>query len=353
VSEDLPRISDIKPPAPYTYPTLEPVEVFVVHPPRPRYWLHILLFALTVLMTMVCGARLQYYFANSLPVSDVQGPLGIFPIGWIFEHPARLLSGAPFALTLMLILFTHEMGHYLYCLRYNVAATLPFFIPFPTFIGTLGAFIRIKSFIRSRDALFDIGIAGPIAGFVVAVVATVVGLLLSQPLPLTSPASELGTPLVFYFLAKVLGALGISRLQVPMSALQFHPVALAAWFGMLATALNLLPGGQLDGGHIVYSVGPRWHRRISTLTAMVLVPMALLQWAGWLVWVLVIYISGLRHPQVPEWPRPNRIRRRLALLALVMLLVTFIPAPFHGPRTRPQWIEDYSIVGMIQQAQQQ
>jgi membrane-associated protease RseP (regulator of RpoE activity) len=318
------------------------VEVFVVHPPRRRYWLHILLFALTVLMTMVCGARLQYYFANHLPISDVQGPLGLFPVGWIIEQPSRLLSGLPFALTLMLILFTHEMGHYLYCVRYGVAATLPFFIPFPTFIGTLGAFIRIKSFIRSRDALFDIGIAGPIAGFVVAVAATVVGLLLSQPLPVTSPPSELGTPLIFEAFTKALGALGVARLQVPMYALDFHPVALAAWFGMLATALNLLPGGQLDGGHIVYSVAPRWHRRISTITAIALVPMALFQWAGWLVWVLVIYLSGLRHPQVPEWPRPNLVRRRLALVAVVMLVLTFIPAPFRNT----------SIVDLIQQAQQ-
>jgi membrane-associated protease RseP (regulator of RpoE activity) len=306
------------------------MEVYVVHPPKRRYWLHIALLLATVFMTTVCGARLQYQFAHHLPViSDSDESLSLFPYHWLAEDPSRLLTGLPFAATLMLILFTHEMGHYYYCVRYKVGATLPFFIPFPTLIGTLGAFIRIKSFIRSRNGLFDIGIAGPIAGFVVAFTSMIVGLVLSRPALPNAEPSELGAPLVFHLFARILGSMGVAHLHSPISGLELHPVALAAWFGMLATSLNLLPGGQLDGGHIVYALAPHWHKRVSLITALALVPLALFQWAGWLIWVFVIYMTGLRHPQVPSWPYPDPRRRALAVFAAVMLVLTFIPAPFH------------------------
>lgn len=306
------------------------MEVYVVHPPKRRYWLHLALLIATVLMTTVCGARLQYQFEHHLPIISVSDDsLSLFPYTWIAEDPKRLLSGLPFALTLMLILFTHEMGHYYYCVKYKVGATLPFFIPFPTLIGTLGAFIRIKSFIRSRNGLFDIGIAGPIAGFIVAVAAMIVGLVLSHPALATAEPAELGAPLIFNLFATCMGALGVAHLQGPVSGLELHPVAMAAWFGMFATSLNLLPGGQLDGGHLVYALAPHWHRRVSLITAIALIPLALFQWIGWLIWVFVIYVTGMRHPQVPSWPYPDPRRRALALFAAVMLVLTFIPAPFH------------------------
>src|SRR5581483_7109283 len=218
----------------------------------------------------------------------------------------------------------HEMGHYLYCRRYQVAATLPFFIPFPTLIGTLGAFIRIRSPIRSRAELFDIGIAGPIAGFVVAVAVLIAGLGLSKPMPpgYLGPSFELGFPLIFRMVSLFRGGMA-----PPLTSLLIHPVAIAAWAGMFATALNLLPGGQLDGGHIVFSISPRSHRLVSRLTALALIPMGYFFWVGWFVWAILLSITGMRHPVVPTWPEIGPGRRWMALVALLMLALTLSPAP--------------------------
>jgi membrane-associated protease RseP (regulator of RpoE activity) len=211
-----------------------------------------------------------------------------------------------------------------------VRATLPFFLPAPTLIGTLGAFIRIKSPIPSRQALFDIGIAGPIAGFVVALPALVLGMWLSRPEPLIAAASEpaLGHPAIFHLLWAALPS--ASTHGAPLHEIYFHPVAIAAWVGMFATALNLLPSGQLDGGHIVYAVAPRWHRWISRLTVFVLLPLGVFYWLGWLVWGTILMLLGPRHPQIGMYPELGRGRRWLALLALVMLILTFMPAPLPG-----------------------
>jgi membrane-associated protease RseP (regulator of RpoE activity) len=226
---------------------------------------------------------------------------------------------------LMLILLAHELGHYLYCEYYGVYATLPFFIPAPTLIGTLGAFIRIRSPIRSRTALFDIGIAGPIAGFVVATIVLMFALPLSRMMPGAAHGDiDLGYPLIFRLLWAALGKSQSASLQ----SVYLHPTAIAAWVGMFATALNLLPGGQLDGGHIVFSIAPRAHKLISRLTILALIPMALYFWAGWLIWAILLRISGMRHPVVAEWPEVAGARRWLAVFALIMLVLTFAPAPF-------------------------
>ena len=172
--------------------------LMLLSPRRRRYWLHALLFAVTVFTTLVVGSRLQYNFSHNLPAYASDDDL--FPFRWAMQQPARLLLGIPFSATLMLILLAHEMGHYLACVRYRVYATLPFFIPAPTLIGTLGAFIRIRSPIRSRRALFDIGVAGPIAGFCVALPVLVVALWLSHPAPANLSESEIefSYPLVFH-----------------------------------------------------------------------------------------------------------------------------------------------------------
>ena len=320
-------------------------------PPRRRYWLHATLLLGTIFTTLVVGARLQFNFIHNLPAFTIDdNALPLFPLGWVLAEPGRLLLGVPFAATLMLILLAHEMGHYLYCVRYGVNATLPFFIPAPTLIGTLGAFIRIKSPIRSREALFDIGIAGPIAGFVVAVVTLIAALGLSKPMPTTALQSDfvLTYPLIFqwahWILAHTLGGAA----SLPLSELYLHPTALAAWVGMFATALNLLPGGQLDGGHIVYAISPRAHRYVSRVTVVTLLTLGTIavlkdlhflserwkSWEGWLVWALLLTISGLRHPQVPAWPGLCGKRKLLALLALIMLILTFVPEPFRGAALR-------------------
>jgi membrane-associated protease RseP (regulator of RpoE activity) len=313
--------------------------------PRQRYWLHALLLLLTCFTTLVVGARMQYNFAHSQPVfslDDAAAPF--FPASWAFSHPARLLLGLPFAGTLMLILLAHEMGHYLYCKRYAVWATLPFFIPAPTLIGTFGAFIRIRSPIRSRTALFDIGIAGPIAGFVVAFGVLMISLGLSKPIPAGTPAAalDLGFPLIFQLMHRLLAtqsaAHGIALL--PLDRVLLHPTAIAAWVGMFATSLNLLPGGQLDGGHIVFSIAPRAHKFVSRLTILILLPMAYYLWTGWFVWAILLQLSSLRHPQVADWPRVSGGRAWLAVLALAMLALTLTPAPF-GHASLPEVVREF------------
>ena len=297
--------------------------VWVIPPPRPRWWLYILFLLLTLCSTMIVGARMEFYFQQSRPVFSLSDDtLSLFPITWIAQHPANLLLGLPFSLTLMFILFAHEMGHYLYARHYRVYATPPFFVPFPSLIGTLGAFIRIKSPIPSRAALFDIGIAGPIAGFIPACVALLVGLSLSHPVA-GSAASEIqvGFPLAFDLAARLL------HIGLPLSALSLHPIAAAAWVGMFATALNLLPGGQLDGGHIIFSITPRWHRWISLLTVFALIPLGKHMWTGWFLWAVLLFLTA-RHPRVPRYPSVTGGRRALALCAALMLVLSFTPAPF-------------------------
>lgn len=309
-----------------------PVEVFVVRPPQHRYWLHLALLLATFFSTLVVGARMQFNFLHRLPAFyAADDSLDIFPVAWALRS-GHLLLGVPFSLTLMLILLAHEMGHYLYCRHYRVWATLPFFIPFPTLIGTLGAFIRIRSPIRSRSALFDIGIAGPIAGFVVAVCVLALSLGMSQAAPpaATPELIQLNYPLVFQWMHSLLSLLAPAHsvARLPLGQVYLHPVAIAAWVGMFATALNLLPGGQLDGGHIVFSIAPRAHRWVSRITIAAMIPLAVYCWLGWILWAVLLAISGMRHPSVPRWPGVDRDRYLLAFFGLVMLVVTITPAPF-------------------------
>lgn len=309
-------------------------QVWTVRPPRPRWWLYVLFLLLTLFSTTVVGARMQFNFLHQQPVfSPNDDALSLFPISWVLQRPANLLLGLPFSLTLMIILFSHEMGHYLYARHYRVYVTPPFFVPFPSLIGTLGAFIRIKSPIPSRAALFDIGIAGPIAGFIPSCAALLYGLSLSHPIA-GSVASDiqLGFPLAFPLAARLL------RIAVPLSTLSLHPIAAAAWVGMFATALNLLPGGQLDGGHIIFSVSPRLHRWISLLTVFALIPFGKYLWTGWFIWAVLLALTA-RHPRVPRYPDVSGRRRALALCAALMLVLSFTPAPFTHSSGREVWPE--------------
>jgi membrane-associated protease RseP (regulator of RpoE activity) len=279
-------------------------------------WLHILLFLLTVFTTLVIGARLAHNFYANQPAYVLDEDF--FPWKWALSEPSRLVGGIPFSLTLMSILFAHEMGHYIACLRYRVYATLPFFVPAPTLIGTLGAFIRIKSPIQSRQALFDIGIAGPIAGFALAVPAMLVGLLLSRHVSDLAAHSELqfNSPLVFQ-----LASWAIPWLRFPLDEVAFHPVAVAAWVGIFMTALNLLPGGQLDGGHIIYAVWPKGHRFLTRITIAVIIPLGIFYFYGWLVWGAVL-LGFSRHPRVPDEPKLSGKRIGLAVIAFLMFTVS-------------------------------
>jgi membrane-associated protease RseP (regulator of RpoE activity) len=305
-----------------------PVEVFVAQPLKQRYWLHIVLLLATIFTTLVVGARMEFNFQHNQPsfYSSDEELSALFPLTWALQS-SHILLGIPFSFTLILFFLAHEMGHYLCCRYYGVGATLPFFIPFPSLFGSMGAVILIRSPIRSRTALFDIGIAGPIAGFVVATIVLVLALPFSKLLPAgTSSEIQLGYPLVFRLAWLVLPLPPVHG-SLAWQTVNLHPIAIAAWAGMFATALNLLPGGQLDGGHIVFSLAPRAHKIVSRLTILALIPMALYFWAGWLLWAVLLRISGMRHPMVAEWPGVTGARRWLALFSLVMLILTVAPAP--------------------------
>ena len=306
-------------------------------PPSERYWLHALLLVLTAFTTLIVGAKLEFNFQHNLPAITVgNGFIPFFPIEWVLARPARLLLGIPFSATLLMILLAHEMGHYLFCRYYRVHATLPFFIPAPTVIGTLGAVIRIKAPIRSRGALFDIGIAGPIAGFVVALVTLAVAMTMSKPLTpgIAVPDLQLGLPWIFQLMHGVLRSVvpGYAVGPLPLARVYLHPTAVAAWVGMYATALNLLPSGQLDGGHIVYALAPRAHRVISWITVVGLAFMGRYNYAWWFWGALITIMNILtfRQQQAPEFPEIPANRWMLALLAAVMLAVTLTVSPFRA-----------------------
>jgi membrane-associated protease RseP (regulator of RpoE activity) len=288
---------------------------------------------LTFASTLVVGARMEFNFLHHQAVFSLNDDaLSLFPIDWIWQKPSNLWLGLPFSLTLMGILLAHEMGHYLYARHYRVYATLPYFVPFPSLIGTLGAFIRIKSRIPSRAALFDIGIAGPIAGFIPACIAMLYGLAHSQPLIVQATSDiQLGFPLSFHLAGRYL-----LHQHAPLSTLSLHPVAAAAWVGMFATALNLLPGGQLDGGHIVFSISPRVHRWVTLATVLAMVPLGKYFWTGWLLWAVLLALTA-RHPMVPTYPTVSGMRRWIAWFGLLMLVLSFTPEPFTHSSAREVW----------------
>ncbi|MCL6545699.1 MAG: site-2 protease family protein [Bryobacteraceae bacterium] len=289
------------------------------HSPQ-RFWLHLLLFLLTLLTTTVIGARLAENFDANRPAIYLAEDIAAYHR--LLSRPEAWLAGLAYSCTLLAILLAHEMGHYLTCRRYGLDATLPYFIPFPSVIGTLGAFIRIRSPIYYRRVLFDVGIAGPLAGFAVVLPAAVYGIWCSKVVPGISAQADLqfGTPLFFRILQGLLIP-GASPGDIAL-----HPVAQAAWVGVFATALNLLPIGQLDGGHILYAVFPARHRLLSRLFLVLLLPLGLI-YPPWLVWAAILLLLGSRHPLVYDFSELDQARKRLAILALGLFLLCFMVAP--------------------------
>lgn len=285
-----------------------------------RDWLHVSLFIATLASTTFVGA-LQY--ASYLEDFAVGRQLPL-PFSNLY------LRGFWYSATILLVLGCHEMGHYFACRYYNVDASLPFFIPMPLFIsGTLGAFIRIREPIPRKRMLFDIGIAGPIAGFVVAVPALFIGVAMSHiaKVPPDTPGLfELGEPLLFKLAAWIFwGSLPDGY------SINLHPMAFAGWFGLLATALNLFPIGQLDGGHIAYALLGR--RSVYVTYLMVLVALGLAYFSSsWVIWttltIAMLVLFGPRHPRVADEDVPlDSGRVILALFALGIFVVCFTPAP--------------------------
>jgi len=269
-------------------------------------FLHIILFILTMLSTLFVGAMQTG--------AD------------ILKEPWKIYNGLPFALTLMIILLTHELSHYYASKKHGVSATLPYFIPAPTIIGTFGAFIKMKSPIVTRKALIDIGASGPIAGFIVSVIAVLIGLRLSEIVPLSEAkgALTLGDSILFSFLAQTV--LGVTPADTDIL---LNPVAFAGWIGLFVTSINLIPVGQLDGGHIAFALLGEKQSRLSFILVLVMTLLGVLLWEGWIVWAVLLLVLGLRHPPVISWEVPlDRRRKVIGWIAFVIFILTFIPVPF-------------------------
>lgn len=315
-------------------PAWEPLRPPLPPMPRRRLRLALLLFLLTVISTLFVGLHLQQaYEQNRPPYSEAIYSAEI--LQRISEEPLWLLHGWPFAATLLGILLAHELGHYFACRHYGIVASYPYFLPAPTLIGTMGAFIRIYSPIVNRRALFDVGIAGPLVGFVLAVPALALGVAWSKVVPGVTEESPIlfGNPPLVSLFAWWLWP------EVPADHLLLHPIGLAAWVGLFATALNLLPVGQLDGGHIVYALATKRHRLFSRGFLWLLLLAGLigtrypeLIWPGWLFWGGVLLLIGVRHPTLLDPGPPLDLRRRwVTVLGLVVFFLCFTPVPFHAP----------------------
>jgi membrane-associated protease RseP (regulator of RpoE activity) len=281
----------------------------------------ILLFLLTLVSTLAVGAQYASSYASGQS-PDFDELFSTFAA--LFSHPQLLLAGIPFAFTLIGILLAHELGHFFACRYYGISASYPYFLPAPTLIGTMGAFIRIRSPIYNRKALFDVGLAGPVVGFLFAVPALAIAIFYSRVVPLSDAHSAIvfGQPLMMKLLVAVL------RPGVAAGDLLLHPVGRAAWVGLFATALNLLPGGQLDGGHILYSVASKYHRKITLAVALLLIPLGIFFWRGWILWSVLLLAIGFRHPPLlNQWEQLDRPRLVWAAVAVLLFILCFMPMP--------------------------
>ena len=311
------------PPFVWTAPSDEPLPAFVVERRRERWWLHALLLAATMVTTTVAGAALA---GLAIDFATFSG--------------AALRAGLSFSVPLAAILLAHESGHYVAARRLQVDASPPYFIPFPaawSLIGTMGAFIRIRSPILDKRTLFDIGVAGPLAGVIVALPILLIGIGLSGWTPVVPTALAhqlvvvdgavyyLGDSLLFAASRALLGAVG---------TLQLHPTAVAGWVGLLVTSFNLLPLAQLDGSHILHAMSARAQRIGGVYVWLALLLLGGL-WYGWWVWAVLALAVGrgrLTHPPVLAPAEPlDRRRMIIGWTAIALFVLTFAPVPLAIP----------------------
>jgi len=253
----------------------------------------------------------------------------------VFTDPKVLSLSFFYVVALLGILLAHEMGHYLTCRYYQVDATLPYFIPAPTIIGTMGAFIKIRSPITQKRHLFDIGIAGPLAGFILAVPCVVYGLYHSKlvaPLP-QEGSIVFGEPLLLVMIGKIIFSGAPENFDLIL-----HPVAFAGWVGMLVTALNLFPISQLDGGHVAYAALGKKAKILAKIVFFAFLAMGVLFWIGWFIWALIIFFIGMKHPRIYDEEIPLSPGRKLiSILAVIIFILSFIPEPIKG----------YSLINLL------
>ena len=269
------------------------------------YLLQLVLFLITLATTLLAGALQQ----------------GVD----VLENPEQIWRGIPFSFTLILILGSHELGHYLMSRKRRIEVSLPYFIPAPSFLGTFGAFIRMRSPILDRNTLFDIGVAGPLAGLVTAVPIVMAGLVLSDIVPVTGEEGiVLGNSLLFSFFNWLVHGSLPDTMDVAL-----HPIAFSGWIGLFVTNLNLLPVGQLDGGHVIYALFGRKQKVIGWIMIVLLVILGVIGWIGWLVWAVLLLVLGMRHPPVLyDWMPLDKRRRAIGWGMMGLFLLTFIPSPF-------------------------
>jgi len=248
---------------------------------------------------------------------------------YFWEKPEKIYLGLPFSLTLLFILLVHEFSHYFMSRRHEVSATLPYFIPAPTIVGTMGAIIKMKPPIPDRRALIDIGASGPIGGFIIATIAVIIGLHYSDIVSLSAvkdtPELYFGPSILFYLLAKIILHVRVDQ------AINLHPIAAAGWVGLLVTSLNLLPIGQLDGGHISYALFGEKHKWISKGMIPVLIILGIYFWPGWILWAVIMFFLGYKHPPVVyPYIELDKKRKIIGWIALIIFILTFTPTPVRG-----------------------
>ena len=292
-----------------------------------RLWLHLLLLLLTFITTSVIGSGFAASFRENRPL-EVED---LLRWGEFLHHPSMLVQGLSFSIPLLVVLLAHELGHYLACRFYRVDASLPYFLPAPVLIGTLGAFIRIRAPIYSKRKLFDIAVAGPLAGFSIILPVLAIGIAFSKVIPGVAERGDIvfGVPGV----VRILEMLVFPGVTAP--DIYLHPMARAAWVGVLATALNLLPIGQLDGGHILYAFAGERAKLASRVLAVSLIalgwnrnPDGTLSYTySWLVWAVLLFLFAMRHPVIYDSSDLGLRRRLLGLAAVAMLALCFSRLP--------------------------
>jgi membrane-associated protease RseP (regulator of RpoE activity) len=294
-----------------------------------RGWaLPLVLLLAAIVTTTANGARFMQNFVDGMP--PLARDSDLWPWVWLWRHPSRFTTGFGFSFTLLAILLIHEFGHYFACRAHGIRCTLPWVLPAPTLSGTAGAVIRLRSPFRTRDALMDVGIFGPLAGYVASVIVIAVGFLLSAPRPAHAPQPIVrfgGDPLTIRLLHAALAHWRPSL--PPFDQLSPHPILVAGWIGLFITAFNLIPGAQLDGGHILYALWPRAHRFFTLILPFALFFAGAIYWVGWLLWGIFLLLPFMHHPQIPPDPHLSRSRVVLGVIGILLFVLTFTPTPFY------------------------